>query len=33
MNQTREEKLGTMPIPRLMLSLAIPSVVAQLINA
>lgn len=32
MNQTREEKLGTMPIPRLMLSLAIPSVVAQLIN-
>ncbi len=32
MNQTREEKLGTMPIPKLMLSLAIPSVVAQLIN-
>ena len=32
MNQIREEKLGTMPIPRLMLSLAIPSVVAQLIN-
>lgn len=32
MNQTREEKLGTMPIPKLMLSLAIPSVIAQLIN-
>lgn len=32
MNQTREEKLGTMPIPKLMISLAIPSVIAQLIN-
>lgn len=32
MNQSREDKLGTMPIPKLMLSLAIPSVIAQLIN-
>lgn len=32
MQQSRDEKLGTMPIPRLMLSLAIPSVIAQLIN-
>lgn len=32
MNQTREERLGTMPIPKLMFSLAIPSVIAQLIN-
>ena len=32
MQQSRDEKLGTMPIPKLMLSLAIPSVIAQLIN-
>lgn len=32
MNQSRDEKLGTMPIPKLMVSLAIPSVIAQLIN-
>lgn len=32
MNQSREDKLGTMPIPKLMLSLTIPSVIAQLIN-
>ena len=33
MNQTQDEKLGNMPIPKLMFSLAIPSVIAQLINA
>ena len=32
MEQTKEQKLGTMPLPRLMASLAIPSVIAQLIN-
>ena len=32
MNQTREQKLGTENLPRLMASLAIPSVIAQLIN-
>lgn len=32
MNQTKEERLGTMPLPQLMASLAIPSVIAQLIN-
>lgn len=32
MEQTKEEKLGTMPLPQLMASLAIPSVIAQLIN-
>lgn len=32
MQQTREEMLGTTPIPKLMISLAIPSVIAQLIN-
>ena len=32
MNQSRDERLGTQPIPKLMLSLAIPSVIAQLIN-
>lgn len=32
MQQEKEEKLGTMPIPKLMVSLAIPSVIAQLIN-
>ncbi len=32
MNENREERLGTMPIPKLMLTLAIPSVIAQLIN-
>ena len=33
MNQSQNEKLGKMPIPKLMVSLAIPSVIAQLINA
>ena len=32
MEQTKGQKLGTMPLPRLMASLAIPSVIAQLIN-
>ena len=32
MRQTKEERMGTMPIPRLMLTLAIPSIIAQLIN-
>ena len=32
MKQTKEERMGTMPIPRLMLTLAIPSIIAQLIN-
>lgn len=32
MTQTKEQKLGTMPLPKLMASLAIPSVIAQLIN-
>lgn len=32
MELSRDEKLGTMPIPKLMLSLAVPSVIAQLIN-
>lgn len=32
MNQTKDEKLGTEKLPRLMASLAIPSVIAQLIN-
>lgn len=32
MTQTREEKLGTMPIGKLMVCLAVPSVIAQLIN-
>ena len=32
MEQTKEQKLSTMPLPRLMASLAIPSVIAQLIN-
>ncbi|MDC7289711.1 MATE family efflux transporter [Blautia schinkii] len=32
MEQNRDQKLGTMPIPKLMVSLAIPSVIAQLIN-
>ena len=32
MEQTKEQKLGNMPLPRLMASLAIPSVIAQLIN-
>ena len=32
MEQTQADKMGTQSIPRLMLSLAIPSVIAQLIN-
>lgn len=32
MEQTRNEQLGTMPIPKLMVNLAIPAVIAQLIN-
>ncbi|MCI5530833.1 MAG: MATE family efflux transporter [Blautia sp.] len=32
MEQSKDEKLGTMPLPKLMVSLAIPSVIAQLIN-
>ena len=32
MKQTKEERMGTMPIPGLMLTLAIPSIIAQLIN-
>lgn len=32
MQQSNNEKLGTMAIPRLMLTLAFPSVIAQLIN-
>ncbi|MDO4275762.1 MAG: MATE family efflux transporter [Eubacteriales bacterium] len=32
MEQSRNEQLGTMPIPKLMVSLAIPAVIAQLIN-
>lgn len=32
LRQTKEERMGTMPIPRLMLTLAIPSIIAQLIN-
>ena len=32
MQQKKDEKLGVMPIPQLMVSLAIPSVIAQLIN-
>lgn len=32
MQQSQDERLGTMPLPKLMLSLAIPSVIAQLIN-
>lgn len=32
MEQSREKQLGTMPIPKLMVTLAIPSVIAQLIN-
>lgn len=32
MNPSKNERLGTEPIPKLMLSLAIPSVIAQLIN-
>lgn len=32
MNNSKEERLGVEPIPKLMLSLAIPSVIAQLIN-
>lgn len=29
---TQDEKMGTMPIPKLMLQLAIPSIIAQIIN-
>lgn len=32
MEQSNEQRLGTLPIPKLMLSLAIPSVIAQIIN-
>ena len=32
MQQKKDEKLGVMPIPKLMVTLAIPSVIAQLIN-
>ena len=32
MEQSRGEKLGTMPLPKLMVSLAIPTVIVQLIN-
>lgn len=32
LKQTKEERMGTMPVPRLMLTLAIPSIIAQLIN-
>lgn len=32
MEQSNEQKLGTLPIPKLMVSLAIPSVIAQIIN-
>ena len=32
LQQKKDEKLGVMPIPQLMVSLAIPSVIAQLIN-
>lgn len=32
MQQSQDERLGTMPLPKLMLSLALPSVIAQLIN-
>lgn len=32
MQQSQDERLGTMPLPKLMLSLSIPSVIAQLIN-
>lgn len=32
MKQTKEERMGTMPIPGLMLTMAIPSIIAQLIN-
>lgn len=32
LKQTKEERMGAMPIPRLMLTLAIPSIIAQLIN-
>ncbi|HCO30116.1 MAG TPA: MATE family efflux transporter [Lachnospiraceae bacterium] len=32
MEQSNEQRLGTLPIPKLMISLAIPSVIAQIIN-
>lgn len=32
MEQSNEQRLGILPIPKLMLSLAIPSVIAQIIN-
>ncbi|MDO4295161.1 MAG: MATE family efflux transporter [bacterium] len=32
MSQSKDERLGSEPIPKLMISLAIPSVIAQLIN-
>ena len=32
METSKDQKMSTMPIPQLMISLAIPSVIAQIIN-